>query len=289
MIRYNVFAISRRRIFLLLASAMLFALAIWILNDVLPYQNFWYQFEFEPDIGTYFCEKTFMEKIVRQPINTFSNFFYFMAGVAILRRGWKDQSKRQRYNIISANPFYSIAYGIILVYTFAASTLFHSSLIYFTGKLDYSAVYSLALFPLMYFSHRFWLHTIGVPSNVKHTKSTTTVITVFTGLYIWLTFFLPPGWGHTSVLTIIGVLIVSGFIMEMRDPDKTNKRYLLTCIIAILIAVVWFAFDVKKILCNPDSVIQPHSLWHFFASVSAFYFYMYIRSEKNPNFKKEAA
>jgi predicted membrane channel-forming protein YqfA (hemolysin III family) len=69
--------------------------------------------------------------------------------------------------------------------------------------------------------------------------------------------------------------------MEKRDPGKTNQRYLITCIAAILIAVVWFAFDVYKILCNPDSVLQPHSLWHFFASVSAFYFYMYIRSEKN--------
>lgn len=281
MVRFNILQLSRRRILMLLLTAAMFALGIWIMNEVLPYRGVWYGFDAEATIGTYFCENTLMDRIVRQPINTFSNFFYWMAGIAIVRRGWKDQSKRNRYNIISANPFYSITYGTILIYTFVASTIFHSSLIHFTSRLDYSAVYSLALFPLMYFTHRFWLHSIGLPSNQKHTRSTSTVITLFSILYVLLTFFLPKGWDHTVVLTIIGLLIILGYLMEKRDPGKTNHRYLITCIVAILIAVVWFAFDVYKILCNPDSVLQPHSLWHFFASVSAFYFYMYIRSEKN--------
>lgn len=281
MVRFDLFRISRRRIFLFLSSALLFAIAIWMVNDVLPYRNIWKGFDTEADIGTYFCEKTFMEKTVRQPINTFSNFFYWMAGVAILRRGWKDQNKRNRYNIISANPFYSITYGAILIYTFFASTLFHSSLIAFTSRLDYSAVYSLALFPLMYFSHRLWLYKIGVPSNQKHLLSTRVLIALFTILYVLLTFFLPKEWDHAAVLTIIFLMIVLGILLEWLQPGKTNHRYLITCIVSILIAIVWFAFDVYKILCSSDSVIQPHSLWHFFASVAAFYFYMYIRSERN--------
>ena len=60
------------------------------------------------------------------------------------------------------------------------------------------AVYSLSLFPLMYFTHRVWLLSAGLPSNTKHTKSTTTVVTVFSILYLLLTFFLPEGFDKLS-------------------------------------------------------------------------------------------
>ncbi len=279
-ISYNVAILSRRRLLVLLSTAILFAAAIWVLNEALPYRNVWKGFITEEDIGTYFCEKTFMDRIVRQPVNTFSNFIYWMSALAILSRGWKDQRRRKNaYNIISANPFYSITYGVILFYTFCASTFFHSSLIHVASRLDFSAVYSLALFPLMYFTHRMWLLAIGVPSNKRHRKSTITVIVVFSILYFLFTFGVPNGWDDYVVLGLIIMLIILGTIMEYVDRGKTNTRYLLVCVACILIAVVWFAFDTRKILCDPESLIQPHSLWHLFAGSATFYFYLYIRSE----------
>lgn len=251
------------------------------MNSVVPVRGFWNAFPTYDDMATHFCETTDMDALVRQPINTFSNFIYWMGALAILRRGWKDQSKRNRYNIISANPFYSITYGIILLYTFCMSTIFHSSLLIFTNRLDFSAVYSLSLFPLMYFSHRLWLLKIGVPSNTRHPHSTRTLVAAFTTLYILFTFFMPDGWGRYVVVGIIGIMIAFGIYLERKDPGKTNHRYLIICIASILFAVMWFAFDVYKILCSPESILQPHSLWHLFGGIAAFYFYMYIRSEKN--------
>ncbi len=281
MIRFSVFSLSRRRAIVLVVTISVFALTIWFINSFLPYRNLWLQFDTESDISTFFCEYTDMSAIIRQPINTFSNFIYWMVGIAILRRGWKDQSKSKRYNLVCANPFYSITLGCIMLYIFCASTFFHSSLISFASRLDFSSVYSLSLFPLMYFAHRVWLLSIGVPSNVKHTKSTTTVVAVFTTAYLLLTFFLPHGTENYTVLSIIATIIVFGIIVEKRDPGKTNKYYLMASIGSILFAVMWFGFDVYKILCDKDSWVQPHSLWHLFAGVSVFYFYMYIRSEKN--------
>lgn len=281
MIHFNIFSLSRRRLLAIVSSGLLFGVAIWFVNNELPYRDVWSKFYAESDIGTYFCEKTFMDKIVRPPVNTFSNFIYFITALAIIRRGWKDQSKRNRYNIISANPFYSITYGFILLYIFTASTIFHSSLINFAALLDFSAVYSLALFPLMYFTHRVWLLSIGVPSNQRHPLSTRTLIAAFSLLYILLTFFVPRGYDDYVVLAIIIVMVIFGAIVEAKDRGKTNHRYLLTSVIAIAFGVMWFAFDTRKILCDPNSYIQPHSLWHLFSGIAAFYFYMYIRSEKN--------
>ncbi|MFM2306017.1 MAG: hypothetical protein RLZZ367_686 [Bacteroidota bacterium] len=281
MVRFNMFKVSGRRTLFFATATFLFGLAIWWLNSRPWLQNFWQGYLTDSDIGTFFCEYTDMSKIVRQPVNTFSNLAYLLPGIAILRRGWKDQSKRNKYNIISANPFYSIMLGGILLYIFIASTFFHSSLIGFASKLDFSAVYALSLYPLMYFTHRVWLLSIGLPSNTKHTKSTITVITAFTIMYILLTFGMPHGMENYVVLGIIITIALLGLIVERYDSGRTNHRYLLTGIACIAFAVMWFAFDIYKILCLPDSYVQPHSLWHLFAGLSTFYFYMYIRSEKN--------
>ena len=88
---------------------------------------FWDKFYTENTTAAFFCERAEMQMLIRQPINTFSNIVYWLVAVAILRRGWKDQSKQKKYNIISANPFYSITYGLIMLYTFLASTFFSSS------------------------------------------------------------------------------------------------------------------------------------------------------------------
>ena len=219
-VRFNVFDLSRRRLFVLLTSTTLFALGIWFLNDILPYKNIWNGYDIRRGIGTYFCEKTIMEDIVRQPINTFSNFIYWITGFAIIRRGWKDQSKKNKYNIISANPAYSMLYGGILIYTFAASTFFHASLIHFASRLDFSAVYSLSLFPLMYFTHRVWLLAVGHPSNTPHPLSMRTLTVLFTLAYFILTFYVPDKVAHYVVLGIILTNIVLAIVVEREDPGK---------------------------------------------------------------------
>ena len=283
MIRYNlVKGTSRRRWAFIFSTAFLFAFLIWFLNHIVPFKNIWEPFYTEQDIGTFFCEKTIMENIVRQPINTFSNFIYWISAIIILRRGIKDLKRQNHYNIISANPFYSILLGVILLYIFCASVFFHSSLIHFAAQLDFSAVYSLTLYPLMYFAHRVWLLRIGVPSNQRHPKSRRTLIAAFTISYLLLTFFMPNSIKLYAELSMIIFLVILGIIVEhSADPGKTNHYYLLASSGCILLGVVSYAIDVKKLICYPGNPIQPHSLWHLFSGMAVFYFYMYIRSEKN--------
>ncbi|MFT6686597.1 MAG: hypothetical protein ACJAVH_001869, partial [Bacteroidia bacterium] len=165
------------------------------------------------------------------------------------------------------------------LYTFACSTFFHSSLIEFASNLDFSAVYSISLFPLMYFTHRFILLLRGKPSNVKHPKETTWLVIAFTLVYLILTFAVPMNYVHPIVVGFIVSTGILGYILERKDPNKTVKAYLLFMVIFITAAMVFFKMDIAKIGCNPDSFIQPHSLWHILNGFAVFYFYMYIRSE----------
>lgn len=281
MVWFKILSFTSRRFFTLASTAILFLAGIWVLNHTPSLKGFWNIYYTEAEMGKLFCEKTVLSKFVRQPINTFSNFIYWLTAIVILNRGWKDRTKKNRYNLISANPLYSFMLGGIMLYIFCTSVFFHSSLLHFANELDFSAVYSLTLFPLMYFTHRVWFLRIGVPSNRKHPLSMRVMIIAFTAAYLLLTFFLPDDIRKYVVLGIIISIAVFGTVVERYDRGRTNHYYLITCILSILFAVMWFYFDNKKIMCDPDSYIQPHSLWHIFSGISIFYFYMYIRSERN--------
>jgi hypothetical protein len=267
------------KIYYAFAASFVFGLLIYTLNHFFYPATFWFKFTTHNNIATWFCERTDMLKFVRQPINTFTNFGYLVNAIFFLSKGISDRNKSYAFNLITANPFYSIVLGFVSLYTFACSTFFHSSLIEFASDLDFSAVYSISLFPLMYYSHRFILLLRNKPSNVRHPLETRWLVVIFTLIYLILTFVVSMDYVHPIVVGFIVSTGGLGFILERRDPNKTVKAYLLFMVIFITAAMVFFKMDIAKIGCNPDSFLQPHSLWHILNSFAVFYFYLYIRSE----------
>lgn len=278
-LRTIIWQFYKDKIYYALGASVVFGLLIYALNHFLYPSSFWFNFTTETGIDTWFCERTDMLKIVRQPINTFTNFGYLVNAIFFLSKGISDSRKPYAFNLITANPFYSWVLGFVSIYTFVCSTFFHSSLIEVASDLDFSAVYSISLFPLMYFSHRFILLMRGKPSNEKHPYETRWLVFLFTLIYILLTFVISMKYVHPIVLGFITSTGVLGYILEKKDPNKTTKAYLLFMVIFITAAMIFFKMDIAKIGCNPDSFIQPHSLWHILNSFAVFYFYLYIRSE----------
>lgn len=91
----SVFKMSKRRWVILLVTFFLYGFAIWWLNMFSNILYFWDKFYTENTTAAFFCERAEMQMLIRQPINTFSNIVYWLVAVAILRRGWKDQSKQK--------------------------------------------------------------------------------------------------------------------------------------------------------------------------------------------------
>lgn len=267
------------KLYLIFALAALLASIIWILNHFFYPSNFWDQFTTEKGISVWFCENTDMKKLIRQPINSFTNIWYMLNAIFFLSKGIGDVKRKRSFNLVTANPYYSFLLGIISIYTFCCSLFFHSSLISFASRLDFSAVYSISLFPLMYFSHRMLLLSRNKPTNAKHPKETTMIIIIFSLIYLGLTLFLPGHLTHSVVLCFIILTGIFGYYLERKYPNKTNRAYLLAMVIYISLAVLFFKMDIEKIACDPDSFLQPHSLWHICNSIAVFYLYLYIRSE----------
>lgn len=278
-LRQIILQFYRDKLYWSLALAVAFGFLIYFLNNIFYPTDFWNTFATEKGIDVWFCEYTDMKKMVRQPINTFTNIWYFVNAIFFLSKGISDYKKPKSFNLITANPYYSILLGLTSVYTFACSTFFHSSLVIIASKLDFSAVYSIALFPLMYYSHRVLLHKRNKSSHIKHPKEVKALILIFTIIYVLLTFFIPLDYVHHIVLVCIILTALGGLYLEKNVQNKSNRLYLLLMVVTITIAIILFKMDISKIGCNPESFLQPHSLWHIFNSLTVFYIYLYFRSE----------
>jgi hypothetical protein len=269
----------RERILLSIVATIIFASLIAILNRIFYGHVIWQNYYAESDINTFFCEYTDMNKFIRQPVNTFTNFVYFIIAIFCFSKGLEDRKKKRSYNLVTANRFYSFTLAVIAIYTFIGSTLYHSSLIEFFSKMDFSAVYSITLFPAMYFTHRVILTLQGKPSNHRRLRERVILITIFSALYIVLTLNLDMRIVHPAVASIIFLIIATGIYLERKNPGQTNKNYLIACILSIALAGILFEMDIKHMFCNELGRITPHSLWHIFNGMSVFFFYLYVRSE----------
>jgi hypothetical protein len=147
------------------------------------------------------------------------------------------------------------------------------------SDFDFSGVYSIALFPLMYFTHRVSLTLRGLPSNVRYYNERLILIISFSILYLLLAFVVPMNFVHPIVGVMIVLLFSFGFYVERKDKGHTNRRYLIMSIITLVIALFFFEFDFQRIMCFPEYYIYPHNYWHLFNGISMFYLYLYIRSE----------
>ena len=270
----------RERILLSIVATFVFATLIALLNYMYYGHGFWDHYETDSGIDKFFCEFTDMKRLIRQPFNTFTNFIYLIIAIFCFSKGMEDIKKKRAYNLITANRFYSFTLSAVAVYTFLGSTLFHSSLIEFFSNMDFSAVYSISLFPLMYFTHRVVLTVMKKPTNVRRSTERIFFIVIFTALYIFLSFHLEMSVIHPAVASIVGCLIVAGIYLEIKDPKQTNKDYLIATFVSIIIAGILFEMDIKHLFCSELGSVTPHSLWHIFNGMSIFFLYLYIRSER---------
>jgi hypothetical protein len=241
----------------------------------------WNNFIIDKRVPASFCEQIHINSPVRQPVNTFSNIVYLLTAVIILSGVWKSRHANPKGHLSGGNVF-CVLFSIVLLYVFVASTFYHASLIGIAHTLDYSAVFSFSLFPFMYFLYQWWLLKKKALSIKEKQKSEIRFLLLFSGANLGLTLLTPKGKEQMVAILVVLLFLISAIITVMIEKHKPGTNYLVYTIIAVIAAVILFEFDKYKIACNPKSIFQPHSLWNTFIGLSAFWFYLYMRSERNP-------
>lgn len=255
----------------LIAITFFFAFAIWWLNHSLFFQNLDNHFAMNNKLEDLFCEKAIASKLIRQPVNTFSNIIYLIVAVIIFKNGKRNLS------LVSdnINQFYESFLGFLLTYIFICSVLFHATLADIPLKFDFTAVCAFVAFPSIYFLHHFIF---------KKKNSSNYVAKGFFSLSFFITFILLFFTTHyekhnLEMLFLILIFFMLSFIILNKNP--ANRKYLFISMASVSVAVIWFELDRNKIFCNPDGYLQLHSLWHIFIGLSAFYFYLYMLSRRD--------
>jgi hypothetical protein len=270
-----------KTIVMLLSLVLFFGLSIWLLNKNPALQGLWSNFNIDKRVPASFCEQVHINSPVRQPINTFSNIVYLLTAVIILSGLWKSIHANTKGHLSESNIF-CVLFSIVLLYVFIASTFYHASLIGIAHTLDYSAVFSFSLFPVMFFTYQWWLLKKEILSNTERRKSEIRFLLLFSSANLGPALLTPKGKEQIVAILLVLLFLASAIITVIIEKHKPGTNYLIYTIIAVIAAVILFEFDKYKIICNPKSFFQPHSLWNIFIGLSAFWFYLYMRSETTP-------
>lgn len=268
-------------IFLLFCTgiAAAFAFLILRLNNHQALRNAWIAYDTDKHELASFCERTEWDKPVRQPVNTFSHIAYLLAGIVILKKEITEKKILLSDKLTALGRSYRILLGGILFYVFFAGSFYHASLINLSLKLDYSGVFLIALFPLMYFFPR-WSESREAKWRLKQKGFHRLLFSSFFILWLLLSIFIPGGKLGIAAVVVIFLLVAVVYVIEKENRGKANLKHLILSIISVLVAFLWFELDRFKILCNPQSWIQPHALWNVFIGIAALCFYFYMSSEK---------
>ena len=218
-------ALSIRTATILVIAKLLFGCAIWWLNQQPSLQNIWNSYDADKHELISFCEKTGWNNPVRQPVNTFSNIVYLIVAIFVLKKALTE--KRNTTSYIG----YKVLFGFILFYVFCASVFYHASLISLALRLDYSGVYLIALFPLMYFSPR-WSESRMARWRLKQPAFTRILFSIFFIVWLLLSVFIPSGNLGILTVVIIFVCVAIAYTITKAHHGKANLQYLILSILS---------------------------------------------------------
>ncbi|MGH7598483.1 MAG: ceramidase domain-containing protein [bacterium] len=214
-----------------------------------------------------FCE-TIHRGTVAQPANTWSSFAFVFAGLLIIRQSGEDVRSR-RLNMMTSRRAYPLLYGAALVLLGLGSAFYHASLTFAGQFADLMGMYLLACFILLY--------------NVSRLKALNakTFVWAYLALNLALTYVLlefPALRRYIFAAIVIAALLPEYGVRRQKKP-QINGFFLQAAWWALIIAFVIWTLDITKVLCNPNSWLQGHALWHILGALAAGLLYLYYRSE----------
>ncbi len=220
--------------------------------------------------GANFCEAA-RDAIIVQPANTLSNVGFVVAGLAI---AWHTGSGTARGSVLAANRGFGTGFACLVVLLGPASAAMHATQSAVGGHLDMASMYFVASFAAAYAGMR-WLR-----------GGSWQFLALFVGgvAFCEIVGLLGPavpviqyaGNAAFALLLLIAIALEVGLLR--RAGRRAHPSYGIAALATIVVAfVIW---NVSKAwLCDPDSLLQGHAIWHLLCAMSAYLLYRFYASE----------
>jgi hypothetical protein len=220
--------------------------------------------------GANFCEAA-RTWVVRQPANTFSNVGFVAAGLLI---AWHASVRENLGTTLSAHRHLATAVACLVVLLGPGSAAMHATQSAAGGELDMLSMYLVASFAAAYAVMRWRRGGVGL---LAATFAAGIAFCELVGLWhVDLPVVVYAGNAAFAML-LVGATVLEVLIMR-RGEARAQRRYGYASLASILTAfAIWNA--TKTWLCDPDSLIQGHAIWHLLGALSAYFLYRYYASE----------
>ena len=150
------------------------------------------------------------------------------------------------------------------------SLVYHASMVFPAQVADILGMYLLSTFVLLYnlsraFKLKGWM---------------------FFGSYLGINIVLgviSTVWPVSRRPIFVGLLVLillSELLARRMVSTHLSLKMLLATSVSLVIACVAWLLDTNGVVCQPDSWLQLHSLWHFGMAAAIWFLYLYYRSEK---------
>jgi hypothetical protein len=214
--------------------------------------------------------------LVKQPANTWSGLFAVIAGIIILAISDRDRAAGSTANPMRTGGFYAIAYGALVVFLGPGAMFFHGGLTHFGGWMDNFSMILYVSFIVLYEAFRLseWSDRIGVFAGIF------AGINLLLGILTWFV----QGSGTIIFAILAGVAVVLQIVILWKRPRGITRHFLpwlLAGVVSFGIAVVIWALSFTGApLCDPNSLLQGHAVWHLLAmALTPFFVFLYLRDE----------
>ncbi len=228
--------------------------------------------------GDGFCEASH-PGLIKQPANTWSNLGFIFAGITIAWQLSKGTFSANR-NTITQSFFYGTFFACIVVLLGPGSMAMHATEASMGGWFDMLSMYLICSFTFAYAMERFfsfsavWFFVIFVLSlgtclYVQELPYHVPIVG-FLGNFIFALFI---------TLTVIFELL-NTYVRKLEHQKKYGFLSLGSLLLAFLI---WNLWQDDSYLCDPQSLIQGHAIWHLLDAVAAYFLFRFYVSEHNLN------
>ena len=209
--------------------------------------------------------------LFRTQANTWSNLAYAVVGYYAIAFAWHDsKSQPSRPNYLLSTPAISLLFGTACCFLAFGSGLFHASLTRWGQQLDVTAMYS----PLLA------LIACNVGRRLPRVRSATTWPALWMVVLVCTTIFYVYKWSMSSTIVLTAlILTVAAFVFAdmFRPMSKSGVVFLITSIVALVLAVTCRELDINGRFSTPNSVFQGHAVWHLLTALSLAAIYGYYR------------
>jgi hypothetical protein len=213
--------------------------------------------------------------VFAQPVNTWSNIGFMLVGLAMLWWiGWERATGRlsPHHNMMTRGTLFATMYGAFTVFLGPGSMMFHASMRQWAGWFDpVSMNLFMAFIPAYNLVRRFnWPRWAGVVVYL--------VANVIEGILNAVDI------DHSLIwFAILGGIALVSQILVLFSPIQTSiggRIFFAGGAVAFVAAfVIWALSWTEGPLCDPNSLIQGHGVWHLLSAVAVGCLYMYFRME----------